>query len=138
MIKENLKRLRPFEGLCVTAQDLSSEQQYHRNSMARHSLNMHGFGIVQGLVVDIQHRKKSYYAVIDAGYGITQTGQGVQLSESKACKLELPPRDGVVRELSLEDVWAGRQAFEEVALAGHAAGESDLEAPLRSGGRSAT
>jgi len=95
MIKENLKRLRPFEGLCITAQDLASEQRYHRNNMARHSLNLNGYGIVQGLVVDIQHRNNSYYAVIDAGYGITQKGQGVQLSESKACRLELPPRDGV-------------------------------------------
>jgi hypothetical protein len=95
MKKENLKRLRSFEGLCITANDLQDDQQYHRDNRARHNLNLHGYGIVQGLVVDIQNRKGAYYAVIDAGYGITMTGQGVMMSEARACRLELPPRDGV-------------------------------------------
>ena len=95
MNKKNLKRLRLFEGLCITAQDLEDEQRYHRENRFRHNLNLHGYGIVQGLVVDIQNRKGAYYAVIDAGYGITMTGQGVMLPEARACRLELPPRDGV-------------------------------------------
>ena len=95
MKKDNLKRLRVFEGLCVTAKDFQDEQQYHINNRSRHNLNLHGYGIVQGLVVDIQNKNGTYYAVIDAGYGITMTGQGVMMPEARACRLELPPRDGV-------------------------------------------
>ena len=94
MNKNNLQRLRLFEGLCLTAQDLEADQRYHRENRFRHNLNLHGYGIVQGLVVDIQNRNETYYAVIDAGYGITMTGQGVMLSEARVCRLELPPRDG--------------------------------------------
>ena len=95
MKKENLKRLRYFEGLCLTAKDLEDEQRYHRQNRFRHNLNLHGYGIVQGLVVDIQQKSGSFYAAINAGYGITMTGQGVLLPEARVVRLEFPPRDGV-------------------------------------------
>jgi len=95
MNKENLKRLRYFEGLCLTAKDLEDEQRYHRQNRFRHNLNLHGYGIVQGLVVDIQQKSGSFYAAINAGYGITMTGQGVMLPEARVVRLEFPPRDGV-------------------------------------------
>jgi len=89
-----LKRLRPFEGLCLTATDLLDEQTYHRNNIQRHNLYLHGHGIVQGLQVELQQRKKNYVAIIQAGYGITRTGQGVLLSEAVAVPLEVPKKDG--------------------------------------------
>jgi len=95
MNKENLKRLRYFEGLCLTAKDLEDEQKYHRQNRFRHNLNLHGYGIVQGLVVEIQNKKGAFYAVIHAGYGITMTGQGVMLPEARVVRLEFPPRDGI-------------------------------------------
>ena len=45
--EHTLKRLHPFEGLCLTAADLADEQLYHRRTLHRHSLFLHGFGVVQ-------------------------------------------------------------------------------------------
>ena len=89
-----LSRLRPFEGLCLTAQDLADEQSYHRRNLQRHVLYMHGHGIVQGLQVEIEQRKDKYVAVIQSGYGITRIGQGVMLADAVAVPLEVPRQDG--------------------------------------------
>lgn len=89
-----LSRLRPFEGLCLTAKDLADEQAYHRRNLQRHVLYMHGHGIVQGLQVEIEQRKDKYVAVIQAGYGVTRLGQGVLLPEAVAVPLEVPRQDG--------------------------------------------
>lgn len=89
-----LTRLRPFEGLALTAQDLLDEQTYHRRNLARHALYLHGHGIVQGLQVEVEQKKERYQAVIQAGYGITRQGQGVMLPEPVAVSLELPRSDG--------------------------------------------
>jgi hypothetical protein len=89
-----LQRLNAFEGLCLTAQDLQDEQQYHRRALHRHSLFLHGFGVVQGLQVELEQRKKKYTAVIKAGYGITRDGQGVHLRQDVLVPLEVPKQDG--------------------------------------------
>ena len=67
-----LSRLHPFEGLCLTAQDMVDEQSYHRQSLHRHNLFLHGHGIVQGLQVELNQKRKKYSAVIQAGFGITR------------------------------------------------------------------
>lgn len=90
----NLRRMNPFEGLCLTSGDLLDEQIYHRRTLHRHSLFMHGFGVVQGLQVELEQKKKKYTAVIKAGYGITREGQGVQLPQDVAVPLEVPKTDG--------------------------------------------
>jgi hypothetical protein len=89
-----LSRLRPFEGLALTAKDLEDEQIYHRRNLMRHAFYMHGHGIVQGLKVELEQRKDKYVAIIQAGYGITRNGQGVLLSEAGAVPLEIPRQDG--------------------------------------------
>lgn len=89
-----LSRLRPFEGLALTAQDLTDEQTYHRRNLHRHVLYMHGHGIVQGLQVELEQRREKYVAIIQAGYGITRMGQGVLLPDPVAVPLELPQKDG--------------------------------------------
>jgi hypothetical protein len=90
----SLARLRPFEGLALTSQDLVDEQTYHRRNLQRHVLYMHGHGIVQGLQVEIEQRRDVYVAVIQAGYGITRQGQGVLLPDPVAVPLEVPRQDG--------------------------------------------
>jgi hypothetical protein len=90
----HLRRLRPFEGLALTAQDFLDEQTYHRRNLHRHALYLHGHGIVQGLQVELQNRGEKYVAIIQAGYGITRMGQGVHLAEAVAVPLEVPRRDG--------------------------------------------
>jgi hypothetical protein len=90
----SLSRLRPFEGLALTAKDLADEQVYHRRNLQRHVLYMHGHGIVQGLQVEIEQRKEKYVAVVQAGYGVTRLGQGVMLPDPVAVPLEVPRQDG--------------------------------------------
>jgi hypothetical protein len=92
--EHTLRRLNPFEGLCLTADDLRDEQLYHRRALNRHALYMHGFGIVQGLQVELEQRKKKYTAVIKAGYGLTRDGQGVHLRQDVIVPLEVPKQDG--------------------------------------------
>ena len=41
-----LSRLHPFEGLCLTSQDLLDEQTYHRRSLQLHNRHLHGYGIL--------------------------------------------------------------------------------------------
>lgn len=89
-----LRRLNPFEGLCLTANDLLEEQLYHRRSLQRHSLFLHGFGIVQGLQVELEQDKKRYIAIIKSGYGIAASGQGVHLMIDVKVPLEVPKTDG--------------------------------------------
>ena len=94
MSDHNLIRLRPFEGLCLTATDLLDEQNYQKANRQRHNLYMHGHGIVQGLQVAIGQSRKKYNAVIEAGYGITGMGQAVLLAEPVKVPLEVPKKDG--------------------------------------------
>jgi hypothetical protein len=94
MFEHTLRRLNPFEGLCLTASDLLDEQTYHRQTLHRHSLFMHGFGVVQGLSVELEQKKKKYTAMIKSGYGITRLGQGVQLRTDVLVPLEVPKQDG--------------------------------------------
>jgi hypothetical protein len=88
------RRLKPFEGLCLTAMDLLDEQTYHRKNLHRHNLYLHGHGIVQGLQVELQRKRKNYDAIIQAGFGITRMGQGVLLGEAVKTGLEVPKKDG--------------------------------------------
>lgn len=92
--EHTLSRLNPFEGLALTAGDLADEQIYHRRTLHRHSLFLHGYGVVQGLQVELEQRKKKYTAVIKSGYGITRNGQGVHLKHDVAVPLEVPKQDG--------------------------------------------
>lgn len=89
-----LVRLNPYDGLCLTATDLADEQIYHRRTLQRHALFMSGFGVAQGLQVELEQRKKKFTAVIKAGFGITREGQGVQLHHDVAVPLEVPKSDG--------------------------------------------
>ncbi|MCB9764013.1 MAG: hypothetical protein H6739_29855 [Alphaproteobacteria bacterium] len=91
---DQLRRLNPFEGLCLTARDLLDEQVYHRANVKRHNLYLHGHGIVQGLQVELEQRGEKYFAIIQAGFGITRLGQGVLLPEAAGVPLEVPKKDG--------------------------------------------
>ena len=82
-LDESLKRLNPYEGLCLTAADLLAEQLYHRRNIHRHALYMHGHGIVQGLQVELQ--QKTLYQVVDnSTFGVLQlvTEQPVNLQNT--------------------------------------------------------
>lgn len=92
--EHTLVRLNPFEGLCLTASDLADEQLYHRQTLQRHALFMNGFGVAQGLQVELEQKKKKFTAIIKAGFGVTREGQGIQLHADVAVPLEVPKQDG--------------------------------------------
>jgi hypothetical protein len=89
-----LRRLNPYEGLCLTATDFGAEQMYHRRNLQRHAVFLHSHGIVQGLQVELQRKRDRFVAIIQAGYGITRHGQGVHLPEAVGVPLEVPKKDG--------------------------------------------
>lgn len=104
---DDLRRLMPFEGLCLTAADLLAEQQYHRANLARHARFLAGHGVVQGLSVELEQRLDRYVARIRAGYGLTAEGLGVHLPSDAVVPLEEQAADGdyllwLVREERLD------------------------------------
>lgn len=112
-----LSRLNPFEGLCLTSQDLLDEQAYHRQSLQQHSHHLHGYGIVHGLQVELNDKKKKgYLATIQAGFGITRNGSGIQVPANLECMLDKPSADGLyvlwLILLETEDESDLRQVFD--------------------------
>ncbi len=94
ILDENLSRLRPFEGLCLTADDLISEQTYHRRSLARALHFLHGHGVVQGLQVELVQSRKRYTGTIKGGFGLTREGVGLRLAVDQVVPMEVPRQDG--------------------------------------------
>jgi hypothetical protein len=104
---DDLVRLRPFEGLCLTAADLVAEQTFHRRSLERHARFLSGHGVVQGLSVELEQKLDHYEARIRAGFGLTAQGQGVHLPTDLVFPLEEQASDGdytlwLVREEQLD------------------------------------
>jgi hypothetical protein len=93
-IPNPLVRLRPFEGLCLTAEDLATEQTYHRQNLARQTLFVSGHGVVQGLTVELELKRKKYTATVKSGFGITENGQGVHLADDAKIPMPVPKTDG--------------------------------------------
>lgn len=94
-MNEFLQRLNPFEGLCLTAEDLSDEQSYHRQSLQIHRLRLHGYGIVQGLQVSQnQQSGDSYEIILKSGFGIAQNGDGINVPFDTRFSVSLPKRGG--------------------------------------------
>jgi len=92
---KRLRRLRSFEGLCLTVDDIADEQRYHRDNLHRHNLFLHGHGLVQGLQVRLEPAAEGrWQAIIQAGFGITALGQQVYLPQAAAVTLPVPKRDG--------------------------------------------
>lgn len=89
-----LVRLHAFEGLCLTADDLRTDQAYHRSALRRNTRFLAGHGIVQGLAVELQQKLDRYEAVVKAGYGITAQGQGIHLPDDLIVPLEVQQADG--------------------------------------------
>lgn len=92
--REDLVRLNAFEGLCLTAGDLVSEQLYHRQAQRRHARYLSGHGVVQGLAVELNQRVDRYEAVVSAGFGLARSGQGVHLPADTVVPLEMQEVDG--------------------------------------------
>lgn len=115
-----LSRLNPFEGLCLTSKDLLDEQSYHRESLQQHNFHLHGYGVVHGLQVDFQSKRKGYLVTIQSGFGIAKNGCGIQVSSNMECMLDKPSADGLyilwLILLETEDENDMRQVFDTAEM----------------------
>src|SRR5262245_39517142 len=75
-----LVRPRYFEGQLLDASTLEAEQNYHRNTLRRHNLALHGFGVVGGLGVHVEEGSNGPCVVVDPGYAIDPRGEELAIS----------------------------------------------------------
>lgn len=93
-VDEQLVRLASFEGLCLTHEDLATDQMYHRRALRRHARYVSGSGVVQGLSVELTRVEDRYQLVLRAGFGLTHEGQGIHLAEDLETHLDIPRQEG--------------------------------------------
>jgi hypothetical protein len=68
-----------FSGRLLTADDLREEQEYHREKHRRHLQMLHGFGVVDGLDVDIASDGAT--VAIEPGLAIDRYGREIVLDD---------------------------------------------------------
>ncbi len=74
-----VKRPNYFTGQILSADDFTTEQEYHRGKQRRHNLHCHGFGVVQGLKVSTVKKNAGWTVVIEPGFAIDSAGNEIQL-----------------------------------------------------------
>lgn len=80
-------RPRSFEGRALTADDLNTEQEYHRAKHRRHLQKLHGAGIVEGLRVE----GDADGARITIGPGLAIDAYGREIVVNDTATLAIPP-----------------------------------------------
>jgi hypothetical protein len=73
-----------FQGQLLLKDDFIDEQKYHINERARHSLNLHGWGVVRGLEVTAAGDTS---ITISAGFAIDGKGHEIAINESEVLEL---------------------------------------------------
>jgi hypothetical protein len=77
-----------FTGALLSADDFTSEQNYHREKQRRHNLHCHGCGIVHGLRVSTAHGDSASTVAIQPGVAIDPAGNEIELCTT--ARLPLP------------------------------------------------
>ena len=83
-----IRRLNYFAGRLLSADDLTSEQNYHRDKQRRHNLHCHGVGVVQGLKVSTVRKNSGWRVAIEPGVAIDPAGNEIELCTT--ARLPLP------------------------------------------------
>lgn len=83
-----IRRPHYFAGALLSVDDLTSEQNYHREKQRRHNLHCHGYGIVQGLHVSTAHNESASTVTIEPGVAIDPGGNEIELCAT--AQLPLP------------------------------------------------
>jgi hypothetical protein len=73
-----------FQGQLLLKDDFIDEQKYHINERARHSLNLHGWGVVRGLDVTATGDTS---VTISAGFAIDGKGHEIAINEPEVLEL---------------------------------------------------
>lgn len=90
-----------YRGQLLLEDDFLAEQNYHAGARRRHNLQVHGWGVADGLEVT---SKTASSIEVSAGYAIEATGQEVFLKESQEVDLKgFGPNDVIRVSLKYED-----------------------------------
>lgn len=76
-----LERLRYFPRQLLTADDMRLEQEYFREKQRRHNRFMHGWGVVYGLLVQVNPKKGPLALTICPGYALGPCGDEIFVPE---------------------------------------------------------
>lgn len=80
-----------FDGRLLTADDFTSEQNYHREKQRRHNLHCHGIGVVQGLNVSTVHKNSAWTVTVEPGVAIDPAGNEIELCTTAQLRLPESP-----------------------------------------------
>ena len=72
---EQLKRPRYFDGEILSANDFTTEQEYHRAKLRRHNRYLHGWGVVSGFSVSVRDGS----VIVESGVAIDCAGNEIFL-----------------------------------------------------------
>jgi hypothetical protein len=83
-----LERVRYYPRQLLTADDLATDQDYHRQKARRHNRFLHGWGVVCGLEVKAAPEKGRPWRVqVCPGYAVTPQGDEIRITEAVALDL---------------------------------------------------
>jgi len=108
------KRLRPFEGMCLSDIDLQEEQDYHLWKRRLHNVYLHGSGVVHGLKPEIVQTAEGDCIEIGEGYAIDGDGHDIVVAEGARSDV-VPDKPGKYMVFLVykedEDAASKRQAY---------------------------
>lgn len=90
-----IRRLNYFAGTLLSADDLTTEQNYHRDKQRRHNLHCHGVGVVQGLKVSTVQKISGWRVAIAPGVAIDPAGNEIELCAT--AQLQLPKSPAAIQ-----------------------------------------
>src|ERR1700694_3858176 len=95
MQKKQLLHEKPryFRGQLLLEDDFIAEQRYHSDARYRHTLNLHGWGVVRGLEVT---RVDQATIVVSPGFAIDGRGHEIELHQEERLNLSSVPAESLV------------------------------------------
>ncbi len=82
------RRLNYHTGMLLDAEDLRSEQTYHRSRLARALATLHGHGTIAGLAVGTLDHDGELHITISPGLAIDRLGRLIELAETHCLRLD--------------------------------------------------
>lgn len=76
-----VERVRYFPRQLLTADDLSTEQDYNREKMRRHQRYLHGWGVVCGCSVEQAGAATGWQVRVSPGYAVSPAGDEIDIND---------------------------------------------------------
>ena len=91
-----LDRITYFAGRLLSAEDLTAEQNYHREKLRRHNRHLHGTGIVDGLGVRLDTGSGKTAVRVEPGIALDPYGEELAVCEALSLSLPVPTPDASI------------------------------------------